>query len=69
MFISRHFYLPGLVLYAGTKSVRLELLTSILASKYKKADMNTCCHQSFIETKEIDVIGLQRGQRKRAAVY
>ena len=30
MFKSRHYYLPGLELYAVFKSVRLELLTSIL---------------------------------------
>ena len=29
MFICRHWYLPGLVYYAGLKSVQLELLTSI----------------------------------------
>ena len=34
MFISIHFYLPGLVLYAGLKSVRLELLTSIFVKHY-----------------------------------
>ena len=32
MLISRHFYLSELMLYAGLKSVRLDVLTSIVVS-------------------------------------
>ena len=52
LFISRHFYLPGLVLYAGLKSVRLELLTSICAVDFGL--FVASCFRSLLESRVCD---------------